>query len=146
MQKTLTYYDNQSRQIYNIINPSAKYIYLQFPIESSVITILKVHDKSTLFYGREEKRKNRRLSIIRTNQKHHGQSVRQKKKETKKKKGYEKKKKGRRKQYAKRRMQKCSAIAVDLSFDRINCDPRGGGWSGTQMQRSVTRKSHVTRE
>lgn len=93
MQKTLTYYDNQSRQIYNIINPSAKYIYLQFPIESSVITILKVHDKSTLFYGREEKRKNRRLSIIRTNQKHHGQSVRQKKKETKKKKKDTKKRK-----------------------------------------------------
>lgn len=41
MQKALTYInDNQSRQIYNIINPSAKYIYFQFPIESS-------HYKST---------------------------------------------------------------------------------------------------
>lgn len=56
MQKTLTYYDNQSRQIYNIINPPAKYIYFQFPIESNVITNLKVYDKSTLFHVRETER------------------------------------------------------------------------------------------
>lgn len=92
MQKTLTYYDNQSRQIYNIINPPAKYIYFQFPIESNVITNLKVYDKSTLFHVRETERerkrkkqkKNRRLSIIQTNQKHHGQSVKKKRKGTKK--------------------------------------------------------------
>lgn len=68
---------------------------------------------------RERERKNRRLSIIQTNQKHHGQSVKQKRKGTKKKRKRKRKRNN-------TRMQKCSVIAVDLSSNRINCDPRGG--------------------
>lgn len=117
MQKTLTYYDNQSRQIYNIINPPAKYIYFQFPIESNVITILKVHDKST--WERERERKNRRLSIIR--------QIGNIMDKASNKRGKEQKKKRKRKRKRNNtRMQKCSVIAVDLSSNRINCDPRRG--------------------
>lgn len=132
MQKILTYYDNQSRQIYNIINPPAKYIYFQFPIESNVITNLKVHDKSTLFHVRETERKRERkketekesTSINYPDKSETSWTKRQKKEERNKKRDTKKKKK--KEQYAKQRMQKCSAIAVDLSSNRINCDPRGG--------------------
>lgn len=130
MQKTLTYYDNQSRQIYDIINPPIKYIYFQFPIESNVIAILKVHDKSTLFHGRKREREKKKesTSINYPDKSETSWTKRQTKEERnkKKKKRNTKKRKKKKEQYAKQRMQKCSAIVVDLSSNRINCDPRGG--------------------
>lgn len=97
MQKTLTYYDNQSRQIYDIINPPIKYIYFQFPIESNVIAILKVHDKSTLFHGRKREREKERIDVYQLSRQIRNimdkASNKRGKKQKKKKKEYEKKKK-----------------------------------------------------